>query len=312
MPDLMARISDPKLTDSLLKIRELMGSMVPSRELQEKIPGFKTQKGIYKPQNSEYALWIRQTLTGVYQDQEPAMLPDGSWYYRYSPEGKKGETDLSLSTNRALFKSMEDGVPIGVFIQREIAGSQSTYEVMGLAYVENFDDAYFIIHGEPIDNEAEPMTSTNIPQFKPFDVENLSISKAMSRIRKIAFQTGVRRVYHEKCSLCELGYRFNGQPIGVQAAHLIPVSDQGTSKDLRNGILLCNNHHALFDRYLWTFDEDFRVIVKDDPQFRHSAENNHVLTVEGKRLPNLPDAEYDFPASEAISFRLDRFNKTYQ
>ncbi len=46
MPDLMARISDPKLTDSLLKIRELMGSMVPSRELQEKIPGFKTQKGI--------------------------------------------------------------------------------------------------------------------------------------------------------------------------------------------------------------------------------------------------------------------------
>jgi|GEM_PF-2822237 predicted restriction endonuclease len=54
-----------------------------------------------------------------------------------------------------------------------------------------------------------------------------------------------------KCSLSEIGFRFHGEPIGLEAAYIIPVSDRGTSIDIRNGILLCRNHHILFDSYLW-------------------------------------------------------------
>lgn len=307
MTDPLTRFHDQNFSDALRTIRNMMGTLALSRDLQEFIPGFKTQKGIYKPQNSEHALWIRQTLRGIYPDQKPDWLPDGSWLYKYTPEAKDGRTDLTLNTNRALLKSMKDGAPVGVFRQREDMNSQTTYEVLGLAFIEDFDGTYFVLHGEPIDVEAEPMNRLAIPSFQPFDPSPSSVTSIIRNMRRKAFQTGIRRLYHEKCSLCELGYHFKGEPIGIEAAHLIPVSDKGTSKDLRNGILLCSNHHNLFDRLLWTFDEDYRVLVREDRLFRKSAENNHVLKMEGLRLPNLPDKEYDLPASEAIDFRLKLF-----
>lgn len=285
-----------------------MGNLSSSSYLQQEIPGFKTQKGIYKPRDSDYALWIRQTIKGQYPDKEPITLPDGSWYYLYTPEAdKSGNTDLSLSTNKALFKSMDDGIPLGVFIQRDIPRTGSTYEVMGLAFIEQYDGKHFIVHGEPIDYEAEPMNAQKISPFQPYESGGPKITDSMRVVREKAFQLGLRRLYHEKCSLCELGYHFRGQPIGVEAAHMIPVSERGTSKDLRNGILLCRNHHTLFDRNLWTFDENYRVMIRDDPVFKQSAENNHILKAEGHKLPNLPDNEYDLPAQEAIEYRLRQF-----
>ncbi len=93
----------------------------------------------------------------------------------------------------------------------------------------------------------------------------------------------------------------------MEAAHIIPVEDRGTSADLRNGILLCRNHHSLFDSYLWTFDEDYKVTVTEDRDFRKSAEKNHILAIEGKKLPNLPEYSYDLPAQRAIRYRMEKF-----
>jgi hypothetical protein len=310
MVDPIERASTDRQKAALSKVRELMGSITQSRTLQDIIPGFRTQKGIYKPTDSSYALWIRQTVRGKYPDKEPDIYPDGSWSYEYMPEAKGGKTDLSLSTNRSLLNCMNDRVPIGVFIQREIPDIQRAYQVMGLAYVEDFDGTRFIIRGEAIDPEAVPMNEDRIAPFQAFERNPVRLSPTMKVQRERAFQTAVHRVYHQKCSLCELGYRYQGQAIAVEAAHIIPVSDKGTSKDIRNGILLCKNHHSLFDSQLWAFDEDFRVLVTGDRLFRKSAANNCVLKAEGKKLPNLPDKHYDFPAREAISFRLDRFHKT--
>ena len=308
MADPLDRISDATYRSALDRARALMGTVKSSRTLQETVPGFQTQKGIYKPTGSKYALWIRQTMRGIYPDREPSYYPDGSWSYRYAPEAKDGRTDMTLSTNRSLLNCMEDRIPVGVFIQRSIAGLPRSYEVLGLAYVEKFDGTYFVMRGEAIDTDSEPMESGSIAPFRPFETRPPRMSESIRILREQAFKVAVRRTYHGKCSLCELGYSFQGQPIGVEAAHLIPVEDGGTSKDIRNGVLLCRNHHSLFDSYLWAFDEDFRVTVTDDRIFRESAANNCVLKVEGRRLPNLPEKEYDMPAGEAIRFRLDRFH----
>ena len=58
--------------------------------------------------------------------------PDGSWLYKYSPEGRQGKMDMGLATNRALLRNREDGVPVGtldpeavvtpgIFVQRVVA-----------------------------------------------------------------------------------------------------------------------------------------------------------------------------------------------
>ena len=125
--------------------------------------------------------------------------------------------------------------------------------------------------------------------------------------RDYRFGLAVRRAYNDRCSLCEIGYRVHGRAVGVEAAHIIPVEDRGTSLDVRNGILLCPNHHVLFDEYAWVPDEDLRVLVTSDSEFRRSAAVNHVLRWEGKRLPNLPAKGDLLPAAEALRFRLGRF-----
>ena len=125
--------------------------------------------------------------------------------------------------------------------------------------------------------------------------------------RSQRFGIVVCKAYHERCSLCEVGDRVRGRVLGLEAAHIIPVKNRGTSADIRNGMLLCRNHHTLFDEFAWTPDEDLRVLVVDDDEFRRSATANCILGWEGKRLPNLPSQRELFPATEAVRYRLEKF-----
>ncbi len=216
---------------------------------------------------------------------------------------------MTLDTNRSLLRCMEDKVPIGVIRQVESMDGKRAYEIRGLSYVTGFDGTHFLLRGEPIDVTQRPVEVPAALAFEPFDKVLPTLGPTLRRIREARFRVAVQRIYHERCCLCNIGYHVGRTPLAMQAAHVIPFEDNGTSKDVRNGVLLCSNHHALFDSYVWTLDEDFRVLVTADAQFRRSARSNHVLTVEGKRLPNLPDAQLDYPDGAAIRFRMGLFEQ---
>ena len=57
----------------------------------------------------------------------------------------------------------------------------------------------------------------------------------------------VRRYGGKRCALCDAPSEV------IEAAHIVPVSDNG-SDDSGNGLLLCRNHHALFDMGKWCLD----------------------------------------------------------
>src|SRR5208282_5910798 len=117
MPDPLDSIQNATPRGQLGNLRELDGSFETSARLRELVPGFKGQKGIYKPSGSPYALWVRETLRQVYPDKKLVPNPDGSWAYDYAPEGRHGQPDMMLDTNKALLRCMEDGIPIGVIRQ---------------------------------------------------------------------------------------------------------------------------------------------------------------------------------------------------
>ena len=309
MTDPLEFIREPSRREQLRSLRELDGAIRTSAELRTSLPGFKGQKGIYKPRGSRYALWIRQTLRGLYADKEPVVEPDGSWKYEYAPEGRGGQPDMTLDTNRALLRCMEEKVPIGVIRQIRASGVGRVYEVRGLGYVTGFDGTYFTLRGEPIDVTARPAEAPFSLAFEPFDRTLPTVAPTLQRIRESRFKLAIRRIYHERCSLCNTGYHVGRTPLAIEAAHIIPVQNQGTSKDVRNGVLLCSNHHALFDSYAWTFDEDLRVQVTQDAEFRRSAESNHVVKAEGRILVNLPDNRLDYPDREAVRYRTVLFEK---
>ena len=309
MTDPLDSIVEGSRREELQALRDLDGMVRTSAELRSALPGFKGQKGIYKPHGSPYALWIRQTLRGVYPDREPVVEPDGSWKYDYAPEGRGGRPDMTLDTNRALLRCMEDKIPIGVIRQIPSQAGKRIYEVRGLGYVTGFDGTHFALRGEPIDVTERPVEVPSALRFEPFDRTLPSVAPALRRIRETRFKLAVRRIYHERCSLCNIGYHVGRTPLAIEAAHIIPVQNDGTSKDVRNGVLLCSNHHTLFDSFAWTLDDHLRVLVTSDADFRRSASSNHVILAEGKKVPNLPDDQLDFPDGAAIRFRMDLFEK---
>src|SRR2546422_3745799 len=301
MTDPLETIQDIEFRRQLEWLRINYGAVVNSGKLGRLVKGFKSQKGIYKPAGSALALWVRQTLRGVYPDEEPRYHPNGSWTYRYSPEDRNGRIDMNLDTNKALLRGMEARVPVGVIRQIPTKFGPPSYEILGLAYVEKFDGTHFVLRGESISWEEVPIAQTAATPFSPFEEGTAKLSSQTRLQRDQRFATAVRKAYHEKCSLCEVGYRVRGRVLGLEAAHIVPVSVRGTSSDIRNGMLLCRNHHVLFDEFAWAPDEDLRVHVLGDEDFRLSAQANCVLDWEGKRLPNLPDHEDLYPAPAALN-----------
>jgi putative restriction endonuclease len=61
------------------------------------------------------------------------------------------------------------------------------------------------------------------------------------RERSAYFHFQVIKRYGQKCAFCEIS-----EPRLLEAAHIRPVSENG-SDDPRNGLVLCANHHKAFD-----------------------------------------------------------------
>jgi HNH endonuclease len=87
----------------------------------------------------------------------------------------------------------------------------------------------------------------------PTYVERLRWVK--DRISQEAFRNDVLAHYGEKCGVCEI----NMSEL-IEAAHIIPIANQG-SNDPTNGLPLCALHHRAFDIRLFHIDPISRDIV---------------------------------------------------
>jgi hypothetical protein len=73
-------------------------------------------------------------------------------------------------------------------------------------------------------------------------------------VRDARFSRDVLAAYGGRCALCGLA-----SPL-VEGAHIYPASAPGSPDDIQNGVALCNNHHAAFDRHLIWIDPASRAV----------------------------------------------------
>ena len=108
-----------------------------------------------------------------------------------------------------------------------------------------------------------------------------------------AFRAAVVRRYGSKaCALC-------GAPAEViEAAHIVPVSDNG-SDDSGNGLLLCRNHHALFDMGKWCLDPTSLEVI---PATGHDLKSLGVTRANASHLRLAP-------SKEALDWRWEHFSR---
>lgn len=94
-----------------------------------------------------------------------------------------------------------------------------------------------------------------LPESAAFEPAERARRSALSLVRDARFARDVVRAYGGFCALCGLDLGL------VQGAHIYPASAPGSSDEVWNGLCLCSNHHAAFDRHLLWIDPDERAVV---------------------------------------------------
>lgn len=89
---------------------------------------------------------------------------------------------------------------------------------------------------------------------KPRQQTVITINK---KLRDNSFKHRVLNAYGSKCAVCGLQLKL------VDAAHIIPVSFEGSTDQTSNGIALCALHHRAYDISLITFNDKYQTLFNE-------------------------------------------------
>ena len=117
--------------------------------------------------------------------------------------------------------------------------------------------------------------------------------------RDPSFRRTVIDAYRYRCALCELDVRVDGQPIGIEAAHIRWHSARGPAQVV-NGIALCVLHHKFFDLGLFTVLPDLKVLVGGLAVGASAEESLNKYS--GSILPVIPDRVDHRPGAEYLDW----------
>lgn len=214
-------------------------------------------KGIHKPAGWRYALSIRQNLKSPYSDGEPEHRADGSWSFKYFQELNDPDMRDRAFTNRGLLSCLMDGVPVAV-LRQMTPKPRSTYEILGLARVVDWDAGYFTLEGYV---HGKALTAAAVLTDHLFNLgdarERISASMVM-RQGGAFFRAMMMDAYEGMCAIssCKTAEV-------LEAAHIVPYLGKATNR-LHNGVLLRADLHLLFDRGLLSLDaSSFKVKLNE-------------------------------------------------
>lgn len=247
-------------------------------------------KGIHKPQGLEYALSLRHSMGGPYED--AIKLDEGGWSVQYAHEGE----DPDYYTNRAVRRCMVDQVPLGVVVQvKEKPGPR--YRVLGLGYVVAESDRSFLVR--QADSGAAGIDATLSVALAPaeFDVKNLADARerelrSIARRRgQPAFRKELLRAYDGACAIsgCSLS-------AVLEAAHIIPYMGEHTNH-ITNGLLLRADLHTLFDLGLIAIAPGSHQVLV------HASLSGSEYAQLAGSLIRRPREKFEWPNDEALRAR---------
>jgi putative restriction endonuclease len=78
--------------------------------------------------------------------------------------------------------------------------------------------------------------------------------ETMRAFREARFRPTVLQAYSHQCAVCHISLNL------VDAAHIIPVRQPGSTDEIINGLALCRLHHAAFDNGLIGIRPDYRIV----------------------------------------------------
>ncbi|HXD23580.1 MAG TPA: HNH endonuclease [Gemmatimonadaceae bacterium] len=256
-------------------------------------------QGIFKPRVLKEIPLSITTVPVVQGEERPyddAVGPDGLLRYRY-----RG-ADPAHHENVGLRLAMQRRVPLVYF-----------HGIVPGLYVAEWP--VFIVGDQP----AELTFTVSVEERRFAAMADLPVETTETQIRRRyatrlfrqrlhqkEFRERVVHAYQHHCAICRL--RRNEL---LEAAHIVPDSDEFGAPEVPNGLALCRLHHAAFDAHLIGITPDYLVHVrqdvldeKDGPMLVHGLQGFH-----GARLW-VPGQASSQPSRDRLQQRYLRFLKT--
>lgn len=138
---------------------------------------------------------------------------------------------------------------------------------------------------------------------KVYQPEELEDEQAVI-VRDGAFRKIVVSTYNQRCAFCGLQILDSlGQNI-VDGSHIKPFS-QFYDDRINNGLSLCKNHHWAFDRFWFTINDDYTIIVSDN--LREDSPNARPMReFRGDRII-LPSQQQYYPRLDSLQWHRQEF-----
>lgn len=250
------------------------------------------QRGIRKPRDFSAALSIRTVYAadGRKRPYDDAVGPDGLLRYKW-----RGD-DPNHAENRALREAMEKQLPLIWFFGVAPGVYKPIYPVYLLW--EEREQQQFVIDPDVARGLVAPGQAVAEP------MRRYLLRQTRQRLHQPVFRASVLRAYETRCTVCSLRH-----PQLLDAAHIVPDSDDAGIPAVRNGLAMCKIHHAAYDASVLGIRPDLVVEIRrdlleeiDGPMLEHGLKGRH-----GQRLMVVPKVRAERPDTELLEQRYDRF-----
>ncbi len=261
-------------------------------------------QGIWKPKVFErIPISIATVAGGPYDD---FFTNEGFLNYRYRGTDIK---DINHRDNVGLREAMLKQIPL-IYFHGIVAGR---YLAVWPVFV--IDDnpetlSFTLAADEPISIEQYLNTSHNayIPKVSDestYYKRSYITSTVKQRLHQKSFRERVLEAYRHQCTFCKLRHAEL-----LDAAHIIPDSEELGLPLVNNGLSLCKIHHAAFDSNIIGITPDYKIKVRKDilmerdgPMLQYGFQ-----LLQDKEII-LPRSKELWPDQERLEIRFRKFIK---
>jgi len=205
--------------------------------------------------------------------------------------------DYKLPPLTSIVVGKNTGIPGDGFIAWDIDDIETAQQIV---YQQNWDLVENPFGGFG-DNDTTESFSREIVN-NPGKAKDIYSKIKVRGPAQAVFRSALLLAYDGECAVC--GFSFEE---GLEAAHIISWSKASHSERISpsNGILLCANHHKLYDSGWIIITEDFKIKHIDEDYENNdygSADKAATVDLDGKSL-RLPNNTELWPSAELIRKR---------
>lgn len=232
------------------------------------------------------------------------LTSDRFWHYKMKP-GFEGliKAKVKIRTPSTIRETVEYAYlddELWSLLQNESERTVLTHTLINSWFSDKTQDIEPLLKVNAFAELQDQLQRTGGKVYQPEELED----EQAVIVRDGAFRKIVVSTYNQRCAFCGLQILDSlGQNI-VDGAHIKPFS-QFYDDRIDNGLSLCKNHHWAFDRFWFSINDDYTIVVsenlrEDSPNAKPMREFN------GDRII-LPTQEQYYPRLDAIRWHRGEF-----